>query len=61
MKRNIKRTVFHFLALSLGTGVTISAGVFSLTGQMAEHASLAFPFAFLAEAIIVSFTAYSNI
>jgi amino acid transporter len=48
-------------AVALGTGVMIGAGIFSLTGQMAELAGAAFPFAFLAAAIVVSFSAYSYI
>ncbi len=47
--------------IALGTGVMIGAGIFSLTGQMAELAGSAFPFAFLAAAIVVSFSAYSYI
>ncbi len=47
--------------IALGTGVMIGAGIFSLTGQMAELAGAAFPFAFLAAAIVVTFSAYSYI
>ncbi|HDZ16450.1 MAG TPA: APC family permease [Methylophaga aminisulfidivorans] len=47
--------------IALGTGVMIGAGIFSLTGQMAELVGSAFPFAFLAAAIVVSFSAYSYI
>lgn len=46
---------------ALGTGVMIGAGIFSLTGQMAQLAGSTFPFAFLAAAIVVSFSAYSYI
>ena len=48
-------------AVSLGTGVMIGAGIFSLTGQMAEMAGHLFPFAFLAAAIVVGFSAYSYV
>ncbi|MEX0943544.1 MAG: APC family permease [Pseudomonadales bacterium] len=48
-------------AVALGTGVMIGAGIFSLTGQMAELTGTAFPYAFLAAAIVVSFSAYSYI
>lgn len=48
-------------AVALGTGVMIGAGVFALTGQMAELAGALFPFAFLAAAIVVAFSAYSYI
>ncbi len=45
----------------LGTGVMIGAGIFALTGQIAEMAGPLFPLAFLAAAIVVSFSAYSYI
>ena len=45
----------------LGTGVMIGAGIFALTGQMAEMTGALFPLAFLAAAIIVGFSAYSYI
>ncbi|MDQ2075894.1 APC family permease [Marinimicrobium sp. ABcell2] len=45
----------------LGTGVMIGAGIFALTGQMAEMTGAHFPFAFLAAAVIVGFSAYSYI
>lgn len=45
----------------LGTGVMIGAGIFALTGQMAQMAGALFPLAFLAAAIVVSFSAYSYI
>lgn len=48
-------------AVSLGTGVMIGAGIFALTGQMAEMTGAAFPFAFLSSAVIVAFSAYSYI
>ena len=47
--------------ISLGTGVMIGAGIFSLTGQMAEMSGACFPFAFLAAAIVVAFSAYSYV
>ena len=34
-------------AVSMGTGVMIGAGIFALTGQVAELAGQWFPFAFL--------------
>jgi len=46
-------------AVSLGTSVMIGAGIFALTGQIAELAKEWFPFAFLAAAIITGFSAYS--
>lgn len=48
-------------AVMLGTGVMIGAGIFALTGQMAQMTGSLFPLAFLAAAVIVSFSAYSYI
>lgn len=48
-------------AVALGTGVMIGAGIFALTGQMAEMTGTLFPLAFLSAAVIVSFSAYSYI
>lgn len=45
----------------LGTGVMIGAGIFALTGQMAQMTGALFPLAFLAAAVIVAFSAYSYI
>ena len=48
-------------AVALGTGVMIGAGIFALTGQMAEMTGSLFPLAFLSSALIVSFSAYSYV
>ncbi|NYT73906.1 APC family permease [Halomonas sp. QX-2] len=48
-------------AVALGTGVMIGAGIFALTGQMAEMTGRLFPLAFLAAAVIVAFSAYSYV
>lgn len=48
-------------AVALGTGVMIGAGIFALTGQMAEMTGYLFPLSFLAAAVIVSFSAYSYV
>lgn len=48
-------------AIALGTGVMIGAGIFALTGQMAEMTGDLFPLAFLSAALIVSFSAYSYV
>ncbi|XOZ34382.1 APC family permease [Halomonadaceae bacterium KBTZ08] len=48
-------------AVMLGTGVMIGAGIFALTGQMAEMTGTLFPLAFLSAAVIVAFSAYSYI
>ncbi|MDQ8204747.1 APC family permease [Pelagicoccus sp. SDUM812003] len=46
-------------AVSMGTGVMIGAGIFALTGQIAELAGSWFPLAFLVAAVIAGFSAYS--
>ena len=48
-------------AVAIGTGVMIGAGIFALTGQVAELAGDLFPIAFLVAAIVVTFSAYSYI
>jgi len=48
-------------AVSMGTGVMIGAGIFALTGQLAQHAGGLFPLAFLAAAVVCAFSAYSYI
>ncbi|HBD7128294.1 TPA: APC family permease [Legionella pneumophila] len=48
-------------AVSMGTGVMIGAGIFALTGQIAELAGQWFPLAFLAAAIVTAFSAYSYV
>lgn len=48
-------------AVALGTGVMIGAGIFALTGQMAEMTGALFPLAFLSAAVIVSFSAYTYV
>lgn len=45
----------------MGTGVMIGAGIFALTGQVAELAGEWFPFAFLAAAVVTVFSAYSYV
>ncbi|MEQ9110341.1 MAG: APC family permease [Rhodospirillaceae bacterium] len=48
-------------AVSMGTGVMIGAGIFALTGQVAELAGQLFPLSFLVAAIVAGFSAYSYI
>jgi amino acid transporter len=48
-------------AVAMGTGVMIGAGIFALTGQVAELAGDQFPIAFLVAAIIVALSAYTCI
>lgn len=45
----------------MGTGVMIGAGIFALTGQVAELAGGLFPLAFIAAAVVVAFSAYSYV
>lgn len=47
--------------VAMGTGVMIGAGIFALTGQVAEYAGTWFPAAFLIAAIISAFSAYTYI
>jgi amino acid transporter len=47
--------------VAMGTGVMIGAGIFALTGQVAEYAGALFPFAFLLAAVISGFSAYTYI
>lgn len=48
-------------AVAMGTGVMIGAGIFALTGQVAEMAGPLFPLAFLVAAIVSGFSAYSYV
>ncbi len=48
-------------AVAMGTGVMIGAGIFALTGQVAELAGTWFPIAFLISGIIAGFSSYSYI
>ncbi len=48
-------------AVAMGIGVMIGAGIFALTGQVAELAQSWFPLAFLAAGIIAGFSAYSYV
>ena len=48
-------------AVSMGTGVMIGAGILALTGQIAELAGSLFPLAFVAAAVVTSFSAYSYV
>lgn len=50
-----------FGAVSMGTGVMIGAGIFALTGQVAELAGSLFPWAFLAAAMVTGFSAYTYV
>ncbi len=48
-------------AVSMGTGVMIGAGIFALTGQVAELAGTLFPLSFLVAAVVTGFSAYSYV
>ena len=48
-------------AVSMGTAVIIGAGIFALTGQIAELAGPWFPLAFLVAAVVTGFSAYSYV
>jgi len=48
-------------AVAMGTGVMIGAGIFALTGQMAEQAGNLFPLAFLSAALVTAFSAYTYV
>ena len=54
-------TLTLFGSIAMGTGVMIGAGIFALTGQVAELTGGLFPLAFIAAAIVVAFSAYSYI
>lgn len=56
-----KNSLSLFATVSMGIGVMIGAGLFALTGQLAEHAGSLFPFAFLSAAVVAGFSAYSYI
>lgn len=48
-------------AIAMGTGVMIGAGIFALTGQVAELARGWFPLAFVAAGVVTGFSAYSYV
>ena len=47
--------------VAMGTGVMIGAGIFALTGQIAELAGPLFPLSFVAGALITALASYSYI
>jgi len=47
--------------VSMGTGVMIGAGIFALTGQIAELAGSWFPLSFIAGGIVTGFSAYTYV
>lgn len=60
-KDNKKDSLSLAGTVAMGTGVMIGAGIFALTGQVAEFAGAWFPLAFLIAAIISGFSAYTYI
>lgn len=56
-----KGSLSLFSAVAMGTGVMIGAGIFALTGQVAQFAGALFPAAFVLAAIISGFSAYSYV
>ena len=48
-------------AVAMGTGVMIGAGIFALTGQIAELAGPLFPLSFVVGTIVTAFSAYTYI
>lgn len=62
MKEDYKAGSLSLTAtIAMGTGVMIGAGIFALTGQVAEFAGSIFPLAFLLAAVISAFSAYTYI
>lgn len=59
--KNNKDSLSLWGAVSMGTGVMIGAGIFALTGQIAELAGTWFPLAFILAAIVSGFSAYSYV
>ena len=56
-----KNSISLIGGISMGTGVMIGAGIFALTGQIAELAGPWFPLSFIAGAIVTAFSAYTYI
>lgn len=62
MKSNYEANSLSLAAtVAMGTGVMIGAGIFALTGQVAEYAGTLFPLAFLLAAVVSGFSAYTYI
>lgn len=59
--RYTKNSLTLFSVVAMGTGVMIGAGIFALTGQVAELSGPLFPFAFIVAAVISGFSAYTYI
>ena len=57
----VKNSLTLVSAIAMGTGVMIGAGIFALTGQIAELAGPIFPLSFVVGAVVTAFSAYSYI
>lgn len=55
------RTISRTEAVAMGTVVMIGAGIFSLTGQIAESAGPPFPLSFVVGGWVTSLAAYSRL
>lgn len=60
-KQESKGTISLYGGIAMGTGVMIGAGIFALTGQIAELAGPLFPLSFVAGALVTALAAYSYI
>lgn len=56
-----KNSITLLSGISMGTGVMIGAGIFALTGQIAELAGPWFPLSFIAGALVTGFSAYTYV
>ena len=62
MKTDYKENSISLMGgIAMGTGVMIGAGIFALTGQIAELAGPWFPLSYIAGAIVTGFSAYTYI
>lgn len=60
-KEQVRMTRHKEDSLALSCIVMLGAGTFTLTGQIARMTGALFPLAFLAAAVIVSFSSFSHI